>query len=111
MSSSIRTKDWGALDKADSIATNGRHLVVSGEVEVSDTSKRPRLTEASPQGINNNILILDLAVDSSGIGEQTMGWAKAEFTKAVSTRGQYHEVSIRNGSETVGSAKVHFQDS
>jgi len=87
------SRKWTA--RIDLMPVKPPTLHVLGEVETSAANHVPKLTEASPQGINEKILILDLdIVDTGGIGTQDFQYRDARFDKPVE-RAQYTHVEIR----------------
>jgi hypothetical protein len=85
----------------------GPTLHVTCEVETSNSNQTPQLKEAVPQGINPAILILDLSITSTGIGNPVMGWKQAKFEKKVSA-GQYTSVDIHSNGQSVCTCKVEI---
>ena len=81
-------------------------LHVKGEVEVSASNKRPVLREASPQGINPEILLLDLSIqDTGGIGTQAFQYKGVRFDRSR-VRAQYSTVQIRWEGNDIASVDV-----
>ena len=79
---------------------------VSGKVKITNTNQKPRLAEASPQGINPTILLMDLFIDTGGAGiEPVEPWADATFEKQV-TPHQYKLVEIRWEGQLLSSCVV-----
>lgn len=106
MAGKPETKEWSAWEDRQPGPGRGPTLHVTGEVKISNTNQKPRLNEASPQGINPLILILDLKIDSEGVGiEPVNPWAMAKFEKPV-TKGQYSDVEIRSDGQTIANCKV-----
>ena len=99
------TRNWKAWENRQ--PPGPPKLLVTGEVETTSTNQTPHLAEASPQGINPEILLLDLTITASGIGNDVMGWKEVRFEKQVS-KGQYTSVDIHADGEGVGSAKVEI---
>ena len=87
----IHTKEWHATE--DSMPPGGTKLSVTGQVETSNSNQTPHLSETKPQGINPEILLLDLTVTTSGVGNAVMGWKDVRFEKKVSP-GQHTHVDI-----------------
>jgi hypothetical protein len=99
----LNTRNWKAWENQQPPGPPRLH--VTGEVETSNGNQTPHLAEASPQGINPEILLLDLTITMSGVGITVMGWKEVRFEKQVS-KGQYTSVDIRADGETVGKADV-----
>lgn len=86
------SRKWNA--RIDLMPVNPPTLYVFGQVETSASNYVPKLTEASPQGINEKILILDLdIVSTGGAGTQDVQYRDANFERRVE-RGQYTHVEI-----------------
>lgn len=101
----LGSRDWKATEGTDLVGQN-RKLVVTGDVEMSRLNETPKLTEASPQGFNPKILILELTAESHGdVGGDSTIWEPVTFEKAVS-EGQYTQVEIR-GHTTVDVETTH----
>ncbi len=97
---SVQTsRNWKAVESSD-ITGEHRKLRVTGEVEVTSTNIEPLLTEAVPQGINPDILILELSTKTTdNVGADVLVWKCAVFEKDIS-EDQYSQVDIR-GQATV----------
>jgi hypothetical protein len=81
------TRDW----KADLQPGAPAKLIVTGQVEITNTSAAPQLHVRSPQGINPRILLLDLLFRSSGHGEVT--WQDVRYEADIQKE-QYFAVEI-----------------
>jgi hypothetical protein len=94
------SRKWNAW--LDLMPVGSPTLRVAGEVETPASNHVPKLTEASPQGFNPKILILDLdIVDTGGTGTPAFGYRDASFEKRAE-RDQYTHVEIRfHGSSVV----------
>ena len=55
----INTKDWKAFEDRQPSTSPQNAFYVIGEVETNNGRIKPVLTKASPQGINEKILILE----------------------------------------------------
>lgn len=87
------TRSWKAVEMPD-FAGRNYHLTVTGEVEVSATNLMPKLDERTPQGFNPRILLLDLAIVSTGgLGGPIMIYKPARYARPA-TGNQYAEVDI-----------------
>jgi hypothetical protein len=93
------TRNWSAVHTTNFAGGDGK-LTVSGEVQTLNSSEVPALAEANPQGINDQILLVDLTVSSSGIGADVLGWATATLIKPGGPN-DYASVMITSGDETV----------
>jgi hypothetical protein len=86
-----RTRNWTALENKHK--PKGLHLLVYGEVEVTNSNKQPRLRE-SPER-NPKHLGLHLTIEDVGKpGLDVKCWKPASFHKEV-TADQYDSVTIR----------------
>jgi hypothetical protein len=100
----IGSKNWKATEGTD-FGGNDRKLVVTGDVELSRSNERPRLSEAVPQGINPKILILILSAEACGdVGADVITCEPVSFEKEIS-EDQYSQVDIR-GQATVDVEKI-----
>jgi hypothetical protein len=95
------TRNWYATEISD-LAGGGRKLTVFGEVKLSN-NQVPRLKEASPQGFNPKILLLDLVISESGIGNTD--WKSVKFERTVTLR-EYESVDIQSTGNNVGHADI-----
>ena len=68
MAGSVLTRDWEALQMADTIAQQG-HITVTGEVELTDTGTTAELKEHTPPGTDPKVLLLDLVIHRHGAGQ------------------------------------------
>lgn len=96
---------WTAKEATNLIGAD-RKITVTGSITTSNTSEKPELFEAVPQGINPQILVLELRT-SSGLGGTVMGVAEVKFEKPVS-RHQYTKVTIRSADGREESIDVQF---
>jgi len=81
-------------------------LTVSGQVETGSGTLLPQLTERVPQGINPEILLLDLTIVESGqTGLPVVGFREAIFRRPAS-KGQFTQVEILCKDDTCVSIKV-----
>jgi hypothetical protein len=105
MAGAPNTRNWKALEITDFIGRNS-HLVVTGDVEVTATNQVPKLSVHVPQGINPNILLLDLKIVKSGpIGGQIVFYRQTVFAKRIRP-GQYKEVDILYGGRIIKRIRV-----
>jgi len=85
------SKLWTARENAHK--PSGLHVLVGGQVEVSDANKRPVLTEG--QAKDPNLLPLELSiVDCADPPVSTAVWKQADFHKVVQAN-QYNRVQVR----------------
>jgi hypothetical protein len=94
------TRNWHARENAHKPA--GLHLIVTGEVEVSATSKIPELAEGPHAG---NVLPLDLTIADSGEGEDVKVWMGAYLHKEV-TADEFERVQVRWDGQVVATVPV-----
>jgi hypothetical protein len=76
-----------------------------GEVEVTNTNQIPRLTEHAHQDTDAKLLLLDLTIESRGVGNNVVVWREARFEKAI-TKDQYLGFDILLDGGLVGHADV-----
>jgi hypothetical protein len=89
-----QTRYWKAReDRQPGPGRKGVALIVTGEVEVGNTNETPHLAEHQPQGFNPKILLLDLSITASGVGNPVLTWKPVRFEKQVE-RDQHSEVDI-----------------
>jgi hypothetical protein len=104
MSKSLpNTKNWKAWQNLQ--PPGPPRLTVTGEVETTNSNQTPHLSEASPQGINPEILLLDLSITTAGTGLTVIAWKQVTFAKEIS-KDQYSSVDIFSSGEPAGSAQV-----
>jgi hypothetical protein len=90
-----KTRNWTALENAHK--PKGLHVIVSGHVQVSNTDRRPVLTE-SPERNPRNLGLALTITDPEGAGLDVRCWKPAFFHKEVKAN-EYDSVTIRwNGS-------------
>ena len=86
-----KTQKWTARENLHQ--PQGLHIIVGGNVEVSDADKAPVLTEGT--GTKPKVLTLDLAIEASGDPAiQVPVWKSAQLLREV-TEDEYHSVEIR----------------
>jgi hypothetical protein len=95
-----KTRNWRARENEHEPA--GLHIIVSGEVEVSATTRHPQLAEAPHAG---KVLPLDLTIDESGLGAELVVWMAARFHKEVSAN-EFDHVEIRWDGKVIATAPV-----
>lgn len=100
-----QTKDWKAWEDRQPGPGKEVKLIVTGQVQTSNSNQALQLKEAVPQGINPAILILDLSITSSGVGNTVMGWKEARFEKKVSP-GQHTSIDIHSEGQSIARSDV-----
>jgi hypothetical protein len=94
-------RPWKAEETTDLNGDN-RKITVTGEVSTAYANEKPVLTEVPPPtGIDPTTLILELTIDSKGVGPALVGVAPAKFTKPVSFEQYKHVIIRRDGSENI----------
>lgn len=94
-----QSRDWNAW----TVPTESGSVVlhVSGLVETTATHHMPEIPEASPQGVEPDILVLDLIIVPVGQnGEAKTTFRKAQFSKKT-VPARYSTVHIRWESEII----------
>src|SRR5215468_5855447 len=105
MAGSVLTRDWEALQMADTIAQQG-HNTVTGEVELTDTGTTAELKEHAPPGTDPKVLLLDLVIHRHGGVQGHVAWFEALTFKMKSSGDSYDEVAVLYGGEIVRRVKV-----
>jgi hypothetical protein len=105
MAGSVLTRDWEALQMADTIAQQG-HITVTGEVELTDTGTTAELKEHTPPGTDPKVLLLDLVIHRHGGVQGHVAWFETLTFKMKSSGDSYDEVAILYGGEIVRRVKV-----
>ena len=105
MAGSVLTRDWEALQMADTIAQQG-YIAVTGEVELTDTGTTAQLKEHTPPGTDPKVLLLDLVIHRHGAGQSHVAWFETLTFKMKSSGDSYDEVAILYGGEIVRRVKV-----
>jgi hypothetical protein len=85
------TRDWKAWQNLQPVGKP--KLIVTGQVETSNSNQTPKLSRHEPQGINPKILLLDLTITTSGIGNTVMGWRDVRYEESI-TKDQFSEVDV-----------------
>jgi hypothetical protein len=99
----VTARNWYAWN--DLMPPRPNHLHVVGEVQVANPGVLALLSSKEPQGINPNILILDLhLVQQPGIWPQHTTWAQATYTKIEFQ--PYYQVSILFGGKEIATIPV-----
>lgn len=105
MAGSVLTRDWEALQMADTIAQQG-YIAVTGEVELTDTGTTAQLKEHTPPGTDPKVLLLDLVIHRHGASQSHVAWFETLTFKMKSSGDSYDEVAILYGGEIVRRVKV-----
>jgi hypothetical protein len=98
-----RNKNWKAWQNLQ--PPGPPRLIVTGQVELSNTNETPDLREHVPQGINPEILLLDLSITAHGVGNPVMTWRDVRFEKSIQ-RDQYSTVEISWDGQRIESLSV-----
>lgn len=99
-------KEWNAWTVPDGPGMVEIH--VTGLVETTASNQIPQIPEAHPQGVEPDILILDLVIVSVGDdGAGKASFRKARFSKKTAP-GRYAMVHVRAGGEIV--ARIPVED-
>lgn len=86
-------KDWHAWLNTMPPKPDTLHVV--GDVIVANPGVVPVLTMREPQGINSNILVLDLQlVQQPGIWPQVLSCVQARFDRVVVRQSNYTSVDV-----------------
>jgi hypothetical protein len=101
----VLTRDWEALEMADTIAQHGQ-ITVTGEVELTDTGTTAELKEHAPPGTDSKMLLLDLVIHRHGGFQGHVAWFETLTFKMKSSGDSYDEVAILYGGEIVRRVKV-----
>jgi hypothetical protein len=99
-----RTRAWKAWQNVQP-GTGKPKLIVSGEVEVTNTNQNPRLSEHAHQDADSKTLLLDLTIESRGVGNTVIVWKEAHFEKVIA-KDRYSDVDILLDGGLVGHADV-----
>lgn len=96
------TRDWYAWNNLMPPKPDDFHIV--GEVKVNNTLIVPMLFPKEPQGINPEILMLQLVlIQQPGFGLPFITWVQARYDKVKST---YKQVWIFCGDEKIADIPV-----
>lgn len=103
---SMDTKNWYAWINLMPPKPDDFHVV--GEVFVGNPGIETHLCVREPQGINPNILLLDLhLVQKPGMWPQVMTWVQARFDKILTKDSpKYEEVEIFLNEESIAKVSV-----
>jgi hypothetical protein len=98
--------DWTAIDRAVDLIGSERELIVEGQVDVPSTAHEALLERVVPQGINPKIVLLDLVIEPSGIGAAVITRRQVELRERLIEEGQFTQVAIHSGEDTVATIDV-----
>lgn len=102
--SELVTAHWNAW--IDMMPGVERQIYVTGEVRTGAANQLPKLALAEPQGINNQILILELSIEGTGApGIQVVAFRPVRFERKLGTQ-VYAQVEIRHRSDSVAIIEV-----
>jgi hypothetical protein len=101
----VLTRDWEALELADTIARHGQ-ITVTGEVELTDTGTTAELKAHAAPGTDPKILLLDLVIHRHGGVQGHIAWFETLTFKMKSSGDSYAEVAILYGGEIVRRVRV-----
>ena len=98
-----KTKEWEAFNNKFPPAPH--NFYVKGKVEVPNSKVDPLLTKKKPQGINKNILLLDLFLcQNPGIRTPAFVWTRAHYDEVGDV--EYKQVQIFCGKSIIADIKV-----
>jgi hypothetical protein len=101
----VETRDWYAWLNLMPPPPDELHVV--GEVYVANPGVDPFLTPRVPQGINPQILLLDLYLcQRPGLWPQIMVWKPVRYDK-VAPGVKYTEINVFCGDEMIANFPVH----
>lgn len=101
-----KTRDWYAWINLMPPKPDSFH--VTGEVYVPNPGVDPILVPREPQGINPEILLMDLfLIQRPGIWPQILVWKQARYDK-VGTGFEYKQVQIFCGDEVIADIEVEI---
>lgn len=100
------TRDWYAW--IDLMPPKPDHFHVIGEVFAGNPGLQAELCPKEPQGINPDVLLLDLhLVQRPGDWPQMMTWKQARYDKILGPRSpRYKEVEIFHRGTSIAKMKV-----
>lgn len=100
----VDSKDWYAWINLMPPPPDDFHVV--GEVLVPNPGVDPLLVPKNPQGINPEILLMDLLlIQRPGIWPQHLVWKQARYDK-IGRGFKYREVDVFCGQENIARIKV-----
>lgn len=100
-----QTRDWYAWNNLMPPKPDDFHIV--GEVLVPNPAVIAKLSPKEPQGINPDILLMDLIlIQKPGIWPQVMTWVQARYDKVL-VNSTYKQVQIFCGKDVIADVPVH----
>ena len=93
------SKNWKAIESTD-FGGGNRTINVTGDVQTFKSNEKLSLTRAEPQGINPQILLLNLTVSGEGIGSDVLGWQHVEYSEAIAPH-QFTDVTIQGDIDAI----------
>lgn len=99
-----KSRDWNAwTEPGNGISVT---LHVSGKVKTSAANQMPEIPEATPQGVEPEILVLDLVIVTVGPpGLESPMYRQAHFSKDVAP-GRYSTVHIRSQGQILAVVEI-----
>ena len=102
----IKTRNWKAWQNLQPPIGPTVRLTVTGGFESTNTNQTAQLSEHRPQGTNPAILLLDLTVSTSGVGNPVVQWRDVASVKKDIRKDQYTEVEMLWQGQPIDKAKV-----
>ena len=99
-----KTQNWKAWQNLQPPVGETVELTVTGDVQVTNTSQTPHLTEHQPAGFKRRILLLELMIATSGVGNPALGWREVVFKKDIMP-GEYASIEVLWEGERIGTAR------
>lgn len=100
----VNTRDWYAWNNLMPPKPDDFH--VTGWVEVANPGVDPHLIYRTPQGINPDIILLDLVlVQKPGVWPQVVVWKQVRYDEIPSYR-NYTLADIQNNGKSIVQVKV-----
>ena len=98
----METKDWYAWVNLMPPKPDDFHVI--GEILVGNPGIQAQLSVKEPQGINPNILLLDLhLVQQPGLWPQVMTWVQVRYDKILTPRSpRFEQVDIFFDGTSIG---------
>lgn len=96
----LKSRNWGAVESSVDFGGSKHVLAITGEVEVGRTNETPKLGEAVPQGLVDDILLMNVGVTVFGdVGADVLTWKAVTYTRDVGP-GQFRQVTVQGIVET-----------
>ncbi|MGI0117761.1 hypothetical protein [Zooshikella sp. RANM57] len=102
----MKTKDWYSWINLMPPKPDDFHVI--GEVYVANPGVKAMLCTREPQGINPEILLLDLhLIQEPGMWAQVMTWTQAKYDKVLTPKSpRYRQVDIFFNNEPIAQTNV-----